>query len=79
MFNPEEPKKLGSEFVDLVYGFGDGIGADDMANAMEALAAGMAASDELREDTDCAFGYVLAGAAEAWAKRRRDPETPSAG
>jgi hypothetical protein len=75
-FNPEDPKQLGRKFFGLVKGFGDGVGADDMANAMEALSAGMAASDELTQDTDAAAGFILSGFAEAWAESRIDPVAP---
>lgn len=75
-YNKAEVQNLGKEFVDLIYGLKDGMGADDMANAMEALAAGMAASDEIAGDTNAAVFDILAGASSAQADRVRDDLNP---
>lgn len=71
-FNPEDPKQLGRDFFALIKGFGDGVGADDMAAAMTTLSSGMAASNELQADTDAAIGFIVSGIAEAWAQSRID-------
>ena len=71
-YSKEDTQKLGEELVDLIHGFANGVGADDMANAMEAMSAGMGASDELKSDTNAAVFDILAGAASAQADRVRD-------
>lgn len=77
-YNKEDAQNLGKELVELIHGLADGMGPDDMANAMETLSAGMAASDEIKSDTNAAVFDVLAGAASAQADRARDDLQPPA-
>jgi hypothetical protein len=79
MYNPKEPQALGGKLVDMAFGFADGIDSKDLAVAMETLTAGMAASDELKDDTDAAIWDMVAGITSAMALRKRNPEVPSAG
>ena len=77
-YSKAEVQKLGGALVELIHGFGNGLGADDMANAMKALSDGMAASNEIAGDTNAAVFDVVSGMASAQADKMRDDLQPSA-
>ena len=76
-YNKAEVQLLGKSLVDVIYGFANGVGADDMANLMTSLSAGMSASNELKGDTNAAIFDVIAGMGSAQADRARDDLNPT--
>lgn len=66
-------KAVGAALIALIYAIKEtgAMGATDEAMAM--FTGALAATDDLKDDTDAAVPYVLAGASEAYGDKKAGP------
>jgi hypothetical protein len=63
-------KAVGSAFLNFIYAVKEGGWTDE---AMTTFTAAIGAADDLKEDTDAAVPYVIAGFTEAYGDKKAGP------
>lgn len=74
MYDPVQCKDVGAGLLEVVDAVKDGVQVEDAAVGMAFLAKLSAAANEIQTDSDAALLDILSGAADAFARRRQNPE-----
>jgi len=69
-YDPTQAKAIGAKLVDLIYAAADGIGSNDMEQAIAFVMALKDGADEFSTDKDATVLFVISGASEAFAQKR---------